>query len=127
VCPQTKRESSPHTTPFRGIVISFSQWVYLPPGCRSMISRVFRKGFRLHEGRSLFPLRLDQVFRCSVLEVSHVVGCGWPFSGLIRKAILTQAKTGLPSDTVQLRHTGVTTGSGVLYVIENKNLWQPDL
>ncbi len=31
------------------------------------------------------------------------------------------------SDTVQLRHTEVTTGSGVLYVFENKNLWQPDL
>jgi hypothetical protein len=32
----------------------------------------------------------------------------------MRKAILKQAKTELPSDTVQLRHTGVTTGSGVL-------------
>jgi hypothetical protein len=32
----------------------------------------------------------------------------------MRKAILKQAKTELPSDTVQLRHTGGTTGSGVL-------------
>jgi len=27
VCPWTRRESSPHTTPFLGIVSSFSQWV----------------------------------------------------------------------------------------------------
>ena len=27
MCPWTKRESSPHTTPFLGIVSSFSQWV----------------------------------------------------------------------------------------------------
>jgi len=37
-----------------------------------------------------------------------------PFSGLMFKAILEQAKTELPSNTVQLRHTGVTMGSGVL-------------
>ena len=37
-----------------------------------------------------------------------------PFSGLMCKAILEQAKTELPSNTVQLRHTGVTMGSGVL-------------
>jgi hypothetical protein len=32
----------------------------------------------------------------------------------MRKAMLKHAKTELPSDTVQARHTGVTTGSGVL-------------
>jgi hypothetical protein len=32
----------------------------------------------------------------------------------MRKAILKQTKTELTSDTVQLRHTGVTTASGVL-------------
>jgi hypothetical protein len=32
----------------------------------------------------------------------------------MRKAILKQTKTELTSDTVQLRHTGVTTGHGVL-------------
>jgi hypothetical protein len=37
-----------------------------------------------------------------------------PFSGLMRKAILKRAKTERPSSTVPLRHTGVTTGSGVL-------------
>ena len=37
-----------------------------------------------------------------------------PFSGLTCKAILEQTKTELPSNTVQLRHTGVTLGSGVL-------------
>jgi hypothetical protein len=32
----------------------------------------------------------------------------------MRKANLKQAKNELPSDTVQLRHTGVAMGSGVL-------------
>ena len=36
------------------------------------------------------------------------------FSALTRKAILEQAKTSLPSNTVPLRHTGFTMGSGVL-------------
>jgi hypothetical protein len=45
----------------------------------------------------------------------------------MRKAILKQTKTELTSDTVQLRPAGVTTGHGVLELIENKNLWQPDL
>ena len=56
----------------------------------------------------------DQVFRCSVLEVSLQGSVVGPFSALMRKAILKQAKTELPSDAVQLRHTGVTMGSGVL-------------
>jgi hypothetical protein len=32
----------------------------------------------------------------------------------MRKAIIKQAKIEFPSDTVQLRHTGVTGESGVL-------------
>ena len=39
----------------------------------------------------------------------------------------SKRKTELPSNTVQLRHTGFTMGSAVLYVTENRNLWQPDL
>jgi hypothetical protein len=76
-------------------------------------SRIFRGGLQAKVA-SFFPLRLGACFRCSVLEVSRVVECGWLFFGLMRKAILKQAKTEFPSDTVQLRHTGVTTGSGVL-------------
>jgi hypothetical protein len=41
------------------------------------------------------------------------------FSGLTRKAILKQAKTELPSDTVQLCHTGVTALVGFTVVIGN--------
>ena len=55
-----------------------------------------------------FPLRLDQVFRCIALGVSLVVECGWPFFRSHAQGD-SQAKTELPSDTVQLRHTGVTT------------------
>ena len=70
-----------------------------------------------------FPLKRDQVFRCSALGVSLVVESGWPFFRCHTEGdFLRQAKTELPGDTVQLCHTGVTTGSGVLYVIENKNL-----
>ena len=92
----------------------FLQWVYLTAGCISLSSRVFRTGLGYAKVASFFHRNWDQVFRCSVLEVflqGSVVG---PFSGLMRKAILKQAKTELPSDTVQLRHTGVTMGSGVL-------------
>ncbi len=80
MCPtRTKRESGPHTTPFRGIVSSFSQWVHLTLGCISVSSRGFPQGLRLREGTSFFPLRLGSVFRCSVLEVRPLVECGWPF------------------------------------------------
>jgi hypothetical protein len=37
------------------------------------------------------------------------VECGWPFFRFMRKATLKQAKAEPPSDTVQLRHTGVTS------------------
>jgi hypothetical protein len=49
--------------------VLFSQWVYLTPGCTSVSSRVFRRGLGYTKAGSLFPLRLDQVFRSSVLEV----------------------------------------------------------
>jgi len=92
-----------------------------------MISGVSARGLGYTNAGSLFPLRLDQVFGCSLLEVWHVVECGWPFSGLIRKAILTQAKTELPSDTIQLITPASQRDPVFPYVIENKNLWQPDL
>ena len=104
MCPRTKRESSPHTTPFLGIVSSFSEWV-----------AGFPQGFRLREGSIVLSTEtgikcFGAAFWKFRLEWS-VVG---PFFGLMRKAILKQTKTELTSDTVQLRHTGVTTGSGVL-------------
>ena len=33
----------------------------------------------------------------------------------------------LAEHATPVRHTGVTTGSSVLQVIENKKLWRPDL
>jgi hypothetical protein len=77
-----------------------------------MISRVFRKGFRLHEGRIALSTGTGPSVSIQPFG-SFACSRAWlALSGLIRKAILTQAKTELPSDTVQLRHTGVTTGSG---------------
>ena len=73
-----------------------------------------RRGLGYAKVASFFHRDWDQVFRCSVLEVSLQGSVVGPFSGLMRKAILKQAKTERPSDTVQLRHTGFTMGSGVL-------------
>jgi hypothetical protein len=50
-------------------------------------SRIFRRRLGYAKLASFFPLRLDQVFRCGALGVSPVVECGWPFFGLMRKAI----------------------------------------
>jgi hypothetical protein len=56
--------------------------------------------------------------RCQVRTSARGLSAGRSvvglFSGLTCKAILEQAKTELPPNTVQLRHTGVTIGSGVL-------------
>ena len=67
------------------------------------------------EVASFFPLRLDQVFR---LQCSWSFACSGVWLAIFPvscgRRFLKQAKTELPSDTAQLRHTGVTTGSGVL-------------
>jgi hypothetical protein len=102
VCPQTKRESNPHSTPFLGIVNSFSGWVEgFPQGLREgSIVHSTETGIKCF-GAAFWKFRLKW----------SVVG---PFFGLMRNAILKQTKTELTSDTVQLRHTGVTTRSSVL-------------
>src|ERR1700758_3581148 len=58
LCSRRKRKSSPHTTPFRGIVSSFSQWVYLATRCISASSRIFRRGLGYVKVASFSPLRL---------------------------------------------------------------------
>ena len=57
MCPRRKQESSPHTWPFWGILSSFSQWVYLTPGCISVSSRIFRRGLGYAKVASFFTLR----------------------------------------------------------------------
>jgi hypothetical protein len=87
----------------------------------------FPQGFRLPEGRMALPTETGPSVSVQRFGSFACSGVWLDLFRLTRKAILKQAKRELPSDTVPLRHTGVTTGSGVLYVIENKNLGQPDL
>ena len=73
-------------------------------------------GLRLRESSIVLSTETGTKFWCSLLEVSPVVDCGWPFfrAHAQDETILKQTKTELTSDTVQLRHTGVTTQSRVL-------------
>jgi len=75
----------------------------------------FSQAFRLREARII--LSTETAIKCFGAVLGEfrlwwsVVG---PFSVSCGRRFLKQAKTELPSDTVQLRHTRVTTGSGVL-------------
>ena len=75
----------------------------------------FSQAFRLREASIILSTETGSSVsvRCSG---SYACGGVWLalFSVSCGRRFLKQAKTELPSDTVQLRHTRVTTGSGVL-------------
>jgi len=92
-----------------------------------MISGVSCKGFRLHERRIALSTETGSERSGQPFGSFHVAGCGWPFSGLIRKANLTKRRPSfhpIPFNCI----TPASQRDPVFpNVIENKNLWQPDL